>query len=140
MVPGIGVEPTSSGFSDQRSDRLSYPGICTVSRETIWWTWLESNQLPRVDFVLHSTMLHAHVYIIASIPLFVQLQTAAVRLHSGVIFLRCFFMREPPVEAIAHRSFWYASVDNAFQNIGSGCLFNDLTQFWAICAVCWYLI
>ena len=28
MVPGIGVEPTSSGFSDQRSDRLSYPGIC----------------------------------------------------------------------------------------------------------------
>ena len=27
MVPGIGVEPTSSGFSDQRSDRLSYPGI-----------------------------------------------------------------------------------------------------------------
>ena len=27
LVPGIGVEPTSSGFSDQRSDRLSYPGI-----------------------------------------------------------------------------------------------------------------
>ena len=31
MVPGIGVEPTSCGFSDRRSDRLSYPGKRTLS-------------------------------------------------------------------------------------------------------------
>ena len=27
MVPGSGVGPPSYGFSDRRSDRLSYPGI-----------------------------------------------------------------------------------------------------------------
>ena len=32
MVPGSGVGPPSSGFSDQRSDRLSYPGI-----HRFWW-------------------------------------------------------------------------------------------------------
>ena len=36
MVPGIGVEPTSYGFSDRRSDRLSYPGIISqqIPRQT----------------------------------------------------------------------------------------------------------
>ena len=27
MVEGDGIEPTSSGFSDQRSDLISYPSI-----------------------------------------------------------------------------------------------------------------
>ena len=26
-----------------------------------WWIWLESNQLPRAEFLLHSIMLHTHI-------------------------------------------------------------------------------
>ena len=54
LVEIIGLEPTASGPPDRRSSQLNYISI-------IWWIWLESNQLPAAECLLHSIMLHTHI-------------------------------------------------------------------------------
>lgn len=54
LVEIVGLEPTASGPPDRRSSQLNYISI-------IWWIWLESNQLPAAECLLHSIMLHTHI-------------------------------------------------------------------------------